>query len=277
MKRGRISFIVFLVILFGPVVALNFGGFNIASVLSERAAATSSASMMPNLMRDQATPDSDTWLNARPELRDIFTLDERTPARSITIEEIVTTEDFFFDGEDIPQNSLIALYAAARAPARLSGYCAEVIATLGLSCDVIRAETHQNGKGDWVMTGQLAFVPAADLGDPAAVKNGQIFSTKVLLPYAGDLRPENAATSRAEILTQAQGFCDSLRQQLGNCVLTNVTFEVSELWITDLEVLPAGTNPMRVEATAEFTVYADEMTTDQNSFAERVTALVNPS
>ncbi|WP_342068760.1 hypothetical protein [Yoonia algicola] len=276
MKRGHTSFIVFLVILFAPVIALNVGGFNIGKVLSERATATSSASLMPNLMRDQATPDQSAWLNARPELRGIFNPDERTPARVITIEEIVSTEDLFLDGEAIPQNSLIALYAAARAPARLSGYCTEVIATVGLSCDVIHAETHQNGKGDWVMTGQLAFVPAADLGDPAVVTNGQIFSTTALLPYPGDLRPENATASRAGMLTQAQDVCDTLRKQFGNCVLTNVTFEVSELWITDLEVLPAGTNPMRVEATAEFTVYADEMTTDQNSFAEQVAAVVNP-
>ena len=280
MTRGRFSFFVFLLLLVGPVIALNFGGFDLSTILRDRAPAsaptTSSASLVPGLGTTQEPAVQNTWLNRRPELRDIFIADERTPARAIVIEEVASLEELFSEGEDIPSSSMIALYATARAPARLSGYCAEVIATIALSCEVLHTQTHQNPEGDWVMSGRLGFVPAAPLGDPSSVRNGQVFSAKALLPFEGNLRPANIALSRAEMLTQAQDICDRLRDQLGNCVLTNVTFDVHELWITDLEVLPAGTNPLRVEATAEFTVYADATTLDQTGFEERVAALANP-
>ncbi|EBA13210.1 hypothetical protein [Roseobacter sp. CCS2] len=279
MKRGRFSFLLFLLILTGPVIALNFGGANLVGWISERAGAfTPQAPIVAQEVAPEDIPqDPFQWLNDRPALRDVFIPNELTAARYVSVEKIMTPEALLTPGETLPDNRLLGLYAAARAPAQLMGYCADVVATIGASCDIIHAEARENREGKWVMNGRLAYIPAADLGTPESVENGQLISTKVLLPFEGDLRPANVVQSRINMLRQAQAACDMVRNQLGNCVLTQLTLDVHELWITDLEPLPAGTNPQRVEATAEFTVYADPLEFDQAALADLVASIVNPT
>jgi len=272
MRRSRLSFFVFLLILALPVIALNFGGAKITGWLAERTAQFAPAPPPPSAA-ETAPQDPFQWLNDRPALRQVFIPDELTQDRFVTVTKIVSTADLLDSTEQMPPDALLELYAAARAPAQLAPYCAEIIATIGTSCDVAHTQSRQDRMGNWVLDGRLAYLPAATLGDPSVVENGQVFSAKVPLPYAGDLRPANDAPSRRAILIQAQEVCDQLRARLGNCVLTGLTFELNELWITDLEVLPDDTNPERLDATAEFTVYADQMTFAENSFAEIATTL----
>ena len=169
------------------------------------------------------------------------------------------------------------LYAAVRAPARLAAYCADTLEAIASTCEVIHSDVRNTGDGNLELMGRLGFVPTSDLGDPATVENGKLFNTQVTLPYEGKFPPENEATNRIQMLTQAQEICDQLRVEFGNCVLTRVRFDVTELWITDLEILPADANPERVAATARFSVYADETVLDLQGFNDRVTELVNPS
>lgn len=273
MRRSRISFALFLLILALPVIVLNFGGPRVTDWLAE-----SMARIAPETMaapeQEPAPQDPVQWLNARPALRDVFVQNELTQARLVTVQKIVSAEALLESGEDMPADALLELFAAARAPAQLMSYCTEIIATIGLSCDVVHTQSRRNRMGNWVLDGQLAYLPTAEFGDPSTVENGQLFSTRAVLPFAGDLRPANEPASREAMLIQAQELCDKLRARFGNCVLSGVTFDLNELWITDLEVLPADTNPERVEATAEFSVYVDQTTLDETGFAELVATLV---
>ncbi|MEJ8561384.1 hypothetical protein QTO30_09250 [Yoonia sp. GPGPB17] len=277
MKRGYLSFVVFLVILIGPVIALNFGGTNTLGWLGERTAAfTPQPPTSAQEIAAEPTPeDPFQWLSDRPAVREVFIPDELTAARYIGVEKIIRHEELLVFGEAQPADNLRELYAAARAPAQLIEYCADILATIGTSCDVIRTEARENREGKWVLDGHLAYIPIADLGTPETVANGQLISTKAMLPFEGDLRPPNDAQTRTDMLQRAQSVCDRLRAQLGNCVLTLVAFDLQELWITDLEALPAGTNPQRLTATAEFTVYADPAQLDDTAFADLVASLMN--
>lgn len=277
MKRGRISFLIFLIILGLPVAALNFGNLDVVGWLNDRQGQIAPETPVAVATQEVAEEDPFQWLNDRPALRERFIPNELTEARYVAVEKILRAEELLQFGERAPDDAFLELYAAARAPAQLIPYCAEVIETIGLSCDVIHTQARENREGKWVMEGRLAFVPAADLGDPSGVENGQLLSARALLPYEGDMRPPNDAETRAEMLQQAQAVCDTLRKQLGNCVLTRVTIDVHELWITDLEALPASTNPQRVEARAEYTVYADPLQLDANGFQTLVETLVNPT
>lgn len=274
MRRSRTSFVLFLLILALPVIALNFGGPKVTDWLAERTARFVPQTPVTTEV-EPAPQDPFQWLNDRPALRDVFIPDELTQARLVTVKKIVSAEELLESGEDMPSEALLELYAAARAPAQLMSYCTEIIATIGQSCDVVHTQSRRDRMGNWVLDGQLAYLPAAPLGDPSTVENGQLLSTRALLPYSGDLAPANEAASREAMLIQAQEVCDQLRARLGNCVLSGVTFDLNELWITDLEVLPADTNPERVEATAEFSVYADQTALDETGFAELVATLIN--
>jgi len=266
MTRGRISFFVFLLILVLPVLALNFGNLNINSLLTQGTAQfTTPAAQEPEAAAAPTPVDPYQWLTDRPALRDTFIPVALTNARVITVDKIVSTEALLNEGEDAPAEELLELYAAARAPAQMAPFCAEIVATIGQSCDVTQTLVRQNRDGDWVMDATLAFLPAAELGDPSVVENGQLFTAKMTLPYEGDLRPANDPQTRAALLAQAQEICDGLRQRLGTCVLTNVDFALEVLWITDLEVQPAGTNPERIDAKAAFAIYADQTVWDQSA------------
>ncbi len=276
MTRGRISFLIFLLILGLPVVALNFGGLKVSDWISERSASFAPPATAVESVEAQPE-DPFQWLNDRPDLRDIFIPNEMTQARYVAVQKVLDADELLEAGEQPPDDTFLELYAAARAPAQLIPYCTEVIQTIGTSCDVILTQTRENREGKWVMDGRLAFIPAAELGDPSGVENGQLLSARAVLPQDGDLRPPNTPETRAAMLAQAQAICDRLRDELGNCVLTRVSLDVHELWITDLEALPAGTNPQRLEATAEFTVYADPLSLDANGFADLVAGIVNPA
>jgi len=279
MSGGKISFVIFLLILGLPVAGLNVLGPDITkwtSAFAERDGTGVPSAEAEAAIVDEPV-DSLAWMDAVPGLRDSFSTDEITPERYVAIQEILRTEELLNPGEAQPDSALLALYAAARAPTRLAPYCAEVLEAVGLVCDVIRTETFQNRQGKWEILGQLGFIPAAALGDASAVENGRLLNARAVLPHSGDLLPANEPQTRIELLSQAQAFCNQLRDQFGNCVLSRVDFDVQELWITDLEALPAGTNPQRLETTVHFTVFADQTLLDAAGFSEAVSALVNPS
>ena len=217
------------------------------------------------------------WLGNRVDVRNTFTTDAITSKRYVTITELIEMDDLLADQEPMPDLGLVPLYAAARAPARIVRYCAEVLQTIGTSCDVIYTETRQQPDGRQALTGRLAYLPAYSMGDLSSVENGAMISASLSFPYEGLLRPANGAAPRTAMMLQAQSMCDTLRQELGNCVLTRLRFDLSELWIKDLEVQPAGTNAQRIAATAEFTVYADETVLGPRGLQTKVSALINPS
>ncbi|MEO1637842.1 MAG: hypothetical protein AAFU41_01180 [Pseudomonadota bacterium] len=203
-----------------------------------------------------------------------FAMDTINARRTITVSEILTRNDLFSADEQRPAEVLVPLYAEARAPALLAPYCEEVVGTLAAACNVLRTDVTETDDGKLEFTGRLGFAPSVDLGDPSTVANGTLFSATVPLPFEGDLLPAYDRPTRVAMMEQAQAVCDTLRARYGNCVLTNLRFVVTELWFTDLERLPPGTNPQRVEGRAQFTVYADETLLTRDAFWGEVELLV---
>ncbi len=264
----------------GNIVAFNVWGFDVRVWAQDLMAqdATTPAAVEDTAAETPAAPTGPlAWMQGDAALRDTFAADEITSERYVVFEELVEPEELLNLGEALPNEDLIELYAAARTPVRMIGYCSEVLATIGATCDVIHTEVSDNRDGRLQLSGRLGFAAGVRLGEPEQVENGALISTQVVLPFEGDLRPANEPSSRIDMIRQAQSACDTLRAQFGNCVLTRVNLNIYELWITDLEVLPAGTDPQRIEATARFTVYADSTEWDTQSFNTLVSELVNPS
>lgn len=257
-----IAFAVVLLIL-TPVIALKVWGINM--IPWAMSALDPDEAVLTDAPEAQPIPQSPlTWSRDQASLRDTFSVDALTTERIVSITQILEPQELVGPNTAIPADVFLPLYAAARAPARLIRHCDEILQTIGTKCDVIHSDSHQNRDGKIVLSGRLAFVPAADLGDPSTVENGALTSATITLSHEGDLLPANDATARAAAMQQAQGICDDLRMQFGNCVLSRVDFEIEELWITDLEILPAGTNPQRLRVSASFDLYADETVLDQD-------------
>ncbi|MDX8351570.1 hypothetical protein [Cognatiyoonia sp. IB215182] len=204
------------------------------------------------------------------ELHALFTHEETNAQRVVTVSEIIEPTDLLDPGEPAPDPVFLPLYAEARAPARLIRYCADVLAALGTQCDILHSSAELNREGKLVLTGRLGFRPDAELGDPSLVTDGRLIAASIALPHTGDLHPPNDPAARIAAMQQAQAFCDMLRAEYGNCVLTRTDLAIEELWITDLEVLPAGTNPQRLIASATFRVYANPATLDRVGLRKRL-------
>lgn len=261
-----------------PFIALNVWGINMSlwvnEVTAQNEAVLNGETDVPVVREMPSNPLA--WLRNRADVRDMFDTDTLTDSRYVAISEIVTLEDLLAADETPPAEARIPLYAAARAPARLIRYCEDIIQSIGLSCDLHYSEARENRQGKIELRGLLRFIPASPLGDPSAIENGTLIRTEAQLPYEGNLLPPNDAATRRAAMTQAQDICDQVRTRFGNCVLANVTIDVKELWITDLEALPAGTNPQRIDTLATFVVFAAQDQMNANDLRDIVRSLVTP-
>ncbi|MEM8536783.1 MAG: hypothetical protein AAGF56_02865 [Pseudomonadota bacterium] len=246
------------------------------AALSARSAQSANKTAVGLSTDPASASDIELIFRPNPVLRDAFTVDRITADRTVSAQVILDRDDLTSAAEGRVDFDLIPLYAAARAPAILSPLCDDMVADFASACALRDAQVTTNRNGDLLFTGEFGFVPTASLGAITPVENGQLFRTRIDLPYEGTLAPSNDADGRKAVYAQAQNYCDRLREQIGNCVVSQIAFTVSELWITDLETLPPGTNPQRVETEVEFTVFADPATLSQERFAEIVADLVNP-
>lgn len=279
MSGLRIIIIVVGLVILSPIIALNVWGINMSVWVSETVAQNEAVlngdTDIPEVRDMPASPLD--WLRDRVDLRDTFATGTITNERFVTVAEIVAIEDLLAPGEAMPIEEFVPLYAAARAPARLSPYCADVIESVGVACNLLHSDVRQTRSGKLELIGRLGYIPESSMGDPSSVPNGELIRASVKLPYEGTLRPANDAPTRRALMMQAQSVCDQLRDRFGNCVLGRVQMDVQELWITDLEALPAGTNPERLETRADFLVYADKTVMDSLALRDIVESMVNPS
>ena len=268
----RIIAICLIVVLAVPMIIISLPGDETAPA-ADIVMTSNAAAEVVEVAAPTATPeplDPAAWLQSRADLRDAYSTTELNGDRIVVIEEIITQAELLNAGEATPSDTFRDLYLAARAPARLIQYCADIVQTIGLKCDVIHSDTRENAQGKLELTGHLAFVPAAALGDPSQVTDGAVVQGTITLSDEDDLKPANEQSTRTEAMERAQNMCDMLHADYGNCVLTRVTFDVEELWITDLEVLPAGTNPQRLQTSATFQVYANRGTLTQSQLVTQL-------
>lgn len=273
MTLWRVLTVFFGLLITAPTVILNANGYNIAFWVDDAARVTTTA----NVEQSTALPAPIVPPRDRPDVQAMFTTENLTAARVIKITEVIADTDLLLNGEAMPDDTLLPLYAAARTPARLIQYCTEVIATIGTTCDVIHSEAQQNQNGKWELTGHLAFIPAFDTGNPYDMEDGTFVEASIDLPHDGDLLPANDAATRKDAIAQIKSLCIQLREVVGNCAVAQVTFAVNELWITDLEALPPGTNPQRLAVQARFAVFADTTGPDEAGLLELLQNLTGPA
>lgn len=271
MTLWRVLTVFFGLLVTAPTVILHANGYNIAFWIDSKAVTETTASEASATPSDPLIPPRD-----RPEVKALFTTNELTGARVIQITEVIPADDLLLPGEVAPDDTLLPLYAAARAPARLIRYCTDVIATIGTACDVVQTQTHENQNGKQELTGHLAFIPAFDAGNPFDMTDGVVVEASIDLPHDGDLQPANDADTRKAAMEQVTTLCTKLRDIVGNCAVAQVTFTVHELWITDLEALPAGTNPQRLAVQARFAVFADKAGLDETGLLALLHDMTGP-
>jgi hypothetical protein len=215
------------------------------------------------------------YLRDRAALRDMFSTETLTPGRTVTVTENVAIADILATDEALPDRSRIPLYAAARAPMWMARHCEEVIADFGLACDVTATSVRPLDDDRIELSATLAYIPAAALGDPRDAGNAAFFTADVMLIDTARLLPPFDADNRSAAMRKAQAICDRLREEFGNCVVTDLQLLTEELWITDLERLPPGTNSQRLTASAKVTVYADQTWTDETQLHDIVQELAS--
>lgn len=277
MKVLRIVIAIVVLCVAAPLIAVNVWGVQMTFWAIEQ-------TRQNDAYLADGTPPSPTALPANPlqflrnrgELQDTFGTATLTDRRIVQVTTIIAAEDMLAPGEVLPEPTRLPLYAAARAPARMIRYCQEVVTTFATACDVVRTSTDVLDDGRIEITADLTYIPAAYLGDPAQISNGAFFTTVARFYDMPDAdKPVFDAEARLAAMQQAQDLCDTLRESFGPCVVGRLQLATAELWITDLERLPAGTARQRLSATAVVKVYANQDETTDDALRDMVAALVN--
>ncbi|WP_019954488.1 hypothetical protein [Yoonia vestfoldensis] len=245
------------------LIALNIDSLRMSLGSDERAASNAAAVAAGQAAPDRLLPASPLqFMRDRSALRDTFGTETLSAQRVVAITIILPVAELLAADESLPDPIRLPLYAAARAPARMIRYCDDVITRFATACDVARTSSQVLPDGRIEISADLAYIPATFPGDPVNVINGAFFTVAVPLHDMPDRdKPVFNAAARIDAMRTAQELCDAVRNAFGNCVVSRLELATAELWITDLERLPAGTNPQRLRATAEITVYANQSET----------------
>lgn len=273
MKTARILAIAVTLVVAVPLLVLNVWGARMSLWAVEQTRQFDTDT--PNMTDPAPMPRNPLrFFHDRGELRDTFATDALTDQRSIVITEWIESADLLTAGEPLPDPTHLALYAQARAPQRMIRYCTEVIAAFGTACDVMRTEAQFPTTGPTAISAHLTYIPAGILGDPDLVNNGEFFIAPARLYEMRDHeKPPFNSESRIAAMQKAQDICDRLRETYGNCIVSRLDLRPVEIWRTDLERLPPGTDPIRLDATAIIKIYADKTQTANDDLRQIVQSL----
>lgn len=204
------------------------------------------------------------WRNNK-KLQAVFSSDTLTNEREVTIHRNVPFESLLAPGEALPTPEFHHLYAAARAPALLEPYCAEILQHLALKCQLTQTSAFVD-RGRVSVTGKFSYIPAFELGDPDSVENGTVLETgyfDIFNDYkkpAGSKRLPNSLEGRAQGMARAMEMCGHIRAQFGNCVIRDISLNSAHYGIEKNALL----------VTAKFVTYADKNQYREKTFEDEV-------
>ena len=162
------------------------------------------------------------WFRNRKEMRGHYSLEDLTSYRSVAYSIEMPFEALLAPGESAPEEAYRELYAMARAPSRLIAMCPEILGALASKCDVGQSEGDIRRDGTVRVSGHLDYIPAYDIGDPSAVKNGEVVTSSARIVDHRELA--NTPENRAEAFRRSLSLCDTVREKFGNCVLASLRF-----------------------------------------------------
>ncbi len=202
------------------------------------------------------------WLRNNKKLNAAFNPTDLTTGRYVSYKLAMPFEALLKPGETLPEPDFQELYAHARAPQTLAGYCFEVLGNLGTKCNVSKSNATLSRDGTVRIIGNLQYVPDYETGDPSVVKNGELISARVRLIAGRDLH--NTLGNRAEVFEKARRICTEIRTLLGNCIISSISFEITPR--DGVQILRASA---RFDAFADSTQYRrDSLQTAVDQIAE---------
>lgn len=194
--------------------------------------------------------------------------------RVITVDEIMSIVDVLRDGEDIPDPAFHTLYMTARAPAHMIRYCEEALGTLAQRCGLLRTEAKPRKDGSFGVSARIAYAPTYTVGQTDII-GGEFVSTRVdLTPQERTDLPTRSGEQRAFYTAIALQACDALRDTYGSCVIEDMSFEDRTLRERELEKLPPGTDPVRMEVSARLAVFTIDTREERNVLEERASEII---
>ncbi|GFE63673.1 hypothetical protein [Litoreibacter roseus] len=216
------------------------------------------------------------WIRDNARVRAEFDQTAVNWRRSVYVSDSVAVEDLLTPGEASPDPAFAPLYAEARAARHLIGHCEDVLAKLGTKCAVSEASANAARDGSYTISARLSYAPSYDLGTPEKMPGGGLVtaSTRLGENVSDDELPLNSAEARRGFMDQALAICESIRTRHGTCIINSISITrvVKRQRRADVEAgLPPP--PVRLRATAQFTIYAKENRETQKAFREELTAL----
>lgn len=174
----------------------------------------------------------------RSELHAVFDVDTPTRKRFIMITRRMTIEDVLFADEPAPAEEYHQLYLLARAPAMIMAECEALLKTVAKVCAVSDAEVDKMSNGTFDVDLRVGFLPADAAGDLTLIDASSLDekSYRVLRRSDGPWRETDLPALREKVYQSAQDTCNTLRAQVGTCVIRRITINQREIFDGGYEV-----------------------------------------
>ena len=204
-----------------------------------------------------ASRDERQAMSLQDKIKDIsgelaFEPDKFVRNRLVGTERFLTIEDILKPGEAAPSEEYETLYMKARAASILIRDCLPVLDQLAVSCRVHEAKVAKKRNGRFKVGGSLAYLPAYEMGTPAAPK-GEIVSSSFDLTL--ETPTDDTFEARQVYLERAMTICAILRETFGNCFISRVKFYLRHPASDSKRTVSGYLEDLKLAASAGFSVH----------------------
>ena len=274
MIKWRIAIILVGLLLFSPIIYLNYWGIQMSawsSKATQQAEAVAEAREKGEPLPEvslPAMPQSPLgWLQERREMRRMES-DGFNGERVVQVSYRVPFKAFLAPGEEPPEPVFRQVYATARAPQLSMIYCPEILATLATGCAVHRTEAKYLAEGDEIdVKVTLAYLPDYQIGERPRGAKPLTVSVNLIADVDPQPKPTFQSAARRFYLTKVERLCAEIRKEYGTCVVSSLTLSEA------VRVERTESGKTMLYANARIAVLAPEGQVDRQALDDRVQEL----
>ncbi len=218
------------------VVLLFVGPLFVAGYFTDHSAAKPKAKMVKEQQVEVAVPvlmgAPFALPQGAPGPEGVFDAGGLNAQRAVKISVNTTLDALLQPGESRPKAAYTRLYAAARAAQYMNRYCQDILAVIGAQCVVSTARFEAIMGNELRLSAVFFYTPSYDMGTLQAGSGVEVkqILTRPELAEGRVLSSQKASHEFVQNTLQAAlARCQELKEKFGNCVISEVKLNASDL------------------------------------------------
>jgi hypothetical protein len=146
--------------------------------------------------------------------------------RRVGFRQSVHLEDLLAEGEAMPPENRQRLYVMLRIPRAMEYHCQETLIEIAAKCRVLISSVHKEAEDAYAVDVDFGYVPNYSIGVLEKRDSIEWGFVSAFLPDLTSDAVLDTPEKRKAFLRRLAKVCDTLRDEIGNCVVSTVGFEL---------------------------------------------------